>query len=581
MTFRAKPVVKRSHKPSWESRDRRNTLLNIGFAAIIVAALLLLLIAIGVGYYNDNLASVASVGGQQISKAEWRDRAVIEAWRLDEAARRVRTQVVAGRMTQAQADVQQQIIEQQKQQVEAIALERLIDTKLQADLATQDGITVTDPDVDAKLVEEATTPEERHVWLIEVEPTVEAGEIEPSASAVAEARAKAEDALSDLRGGASWDEVAKAVSTDTSTAPQAGDLGWLNADDSQADEAFLTAAFAASVDSPTEVIEGEDGIFRIGRVSEISPESVDDAYQAKLQNDTIDLAKYRAVVRGDVIRERLEDKVVADATKEGPQREVQEIYIAESDPAAPPTAVKVRHILYSPKDDPQGASEGTIAADDPSWEEAKTEAEAALARLQDDPSLFDSVARTESDEQPALGETGSGGKLPGYITEDSGLVQEFLDAVLAPNLRDGQLLGPIKTDFGYHLIQVMYHPTDKARMDALKADADGGDDFAALARDNSEAETAGSGGDLGWVAKGQLADQLEAAIFDAAVGGTSDVVTVADDGTYLFKVLGEETRTPEGRQLEQIRSTAFSDWYQLKKEAVEIKRDEAISTSAE
>ena len=581
MTFRAKPVVKRSSKPSWESRDRRNTLLNIGFVAVIVAALLLLLIAIGVGYYNENLASVASVGGQQITRAEWRDRAVIEAWRLDEAARRVRTQVVAGRMTQAQADVQQQIIEQQRAQIEGIALERLIDTRLQADLATQEGIAVTDADIDAKLVEEATTPEERHVWLIEVEPTLEAGEIEPSAAAVDAARAKAEDALSDLRGGASWDEVAKAVSTDTSTAPQAGDLGWLNADDSQADEAFLTAVFAAAVDSPTEVIEGEDGIFRIGRVSEIAPESVDDAYQAKLQNDLIDLAKYRTVVRGDVIRQRLEDKVVADATKEGPQREVQEIYIAESDPAAPPTSVKVRHILYSPKDDPQGASEGTIAADDPAWEEARTTAEAALARLQDDPSLFDSMARTESDEQPARGVTGTGGKLPGYITEDSGLVQEFLDAVLAPNLRDGQLIGPIKTDFGYHLIQVMYHPTDKDRMDALKAAADGGDDFAALARDNSEAESAGAGGDLGWVAKGQLGDQLEAAIFDAAVGGTSPVVTVADDGTYLFKVLGEETRTPEGRQLEQIRSSAFSDWYQLKKDAVEITRDEAISTSAE
>ena len=78
MTFRAKPVVKRSSKPSWESRDRRNTLLNIGFVAVIVAALLLLLIAVGVGYYNENLASVASVGGQQITRAEWRDRAVIE-----------------------------------------------------------------------------------------------------------------------------------------------------------------------------------------------------------------------------------------------------------------------------------------------------------------------------------------------------------------------------------------------------------------------------------------------------------------------------------------------------------------------
>jgi len=31
MTFRAKPVAKRAQKPSWESRDRRNFYLNLGF----------------------------------------------------------------------------------------------------------------------------------------------------------------------------------------------------------------------------------------------------------------------------------------------------------------------------------------------------------------------------------------------------------------------------------------------------------------------------------------------------------------------------------------------------------------------
>ena len=38
MTFRAKPVVKRSHRPSWESQDRRNFYLNLGFGLVVVAA---------------------------------------------------------------------------------------------------------------------------------------------------------------------------------------------------------------------------------------------------------------------------------------------------------------------------------------------------------------------------------------------------------------------------------------------------------------------------------------------------------------------------------------------------------------
>ena len=66
MTFRAKPVAKRAPKHSWESRDRRNFYLNLGFGLVVVTAILILLIAVFANYYNDNLASVGSVDGQSI-----------------------------------------------------------------------------------------------------------------------------------------------------------------------------------------------------------------------------------------------------------------------------------------------------------------------------------------------------------------------------------------------------------------------------------------------------------------------------------------------------------------------------------
>jgi parvulin-like peptidyl-prolyl isomerase len=577
MTFRAKPVAKRSQRPSWECRDRRYLYLNLGFGVVVVAAVTILLIAVGFTYYNDNLASVATVGDQSISRSQWRDRAVIEQWRLQEAQNRIRTQTVAGRLTQAQAEVQLQIIAQQLEQAGPLALERMIDNLLQADLATQEGVTVTDADVDAQLTKEATTPESRHAWLIEVAPEVDEGAIEPTTAQVAAARAAAEDALRDLQNGTSWDQVAKTVSTDTATAPQAGDLGWLNADDTGVDPQYLEAIFAATVDEPTAIIESEDGIFRIGRVSEIAPESVDEAYQAKLANDGIDLVKYREVVRGDVVRQKLEDSVVADALQPGPQRQVSEIFIEASDPETPPTAVKVRHILYSPKDDPGAASGGDIPETDPSWTEAKADADDAYTRLQADPTLFDAIARAESDETSALGVTGTGGKLPGFITADSGLVEAFSDAVLAPGLTDGQILAPFQTEFGWHIAQIMYHPTEIERLDALKAQADGGASFATLARDNSESETAGRGGDLGWVAPGQLQEALIEAIQATPVGSTSEVVTIPEEGSYLFEVRAEAERAPDPRQEAQIRSSAFSEWYQAKKEAVEITRDPTIS----
>jgi parvulin-like peptidyl-prolyl isomerase len=577
MTFRAKPVVKRAHRPSWETQDRRNLYLNLGFGLIVILAIVILAVAAGLTYYNDHLAPVGSVDGQSISKDEYSDRLKVETWRLDEADRRTSTEVVAGHITQAQATSQQSTIAQQRQQLPTITLERLIDAKLQAKLAGAEGVSVTPQDIDARLAVEATTPELRHAWAIEVAPTTDVGAIGPSDAQKAEARTKADQALKDIQGGKAWEDVAKTVSTDASTAPQAGDLGWLQADDTRADEAFLTALFAAPLNTPTAVVEGSDGIFRIGRSTEIAAKSVDAAYQAKIQNDGVNLDHYRTVVAADVMHQKLQDKITADLTGPGPQRRLSEIYV--KDPASAPgsDAIKVRHILYSPNGDPANASK--VAANDPVWARAQSLATSAYARIKTNPSLFDSIARKESDEETALGASGTGGKLP-YFDSTSSVDPAFKAAILAPGLKPGDILPPVKSTFGWHVIQVMYRPSDLDHLNDLKAQADKGADFAILARDNSEAPTASSGGDLGWIAKGQLSQALTDAIFAAPVGKTSEVTPIVGDGTYLFKVFAEETRTPEGRQLEELTSTAFSTWYDQKKSAVVITRDPTITAAS-
>ena len=47
---------------------------------------------------------------------------------------------------------------------------------------------------------------------------------------------------------------------------------------------------------------------------------------------------------------------------------------------------------------------------------------------------------------------------------------------------------------------------------------------------------------------------------------------MTDDGLYLYKVTEEQDRTPEGRQLDELRQNAFSDWYADKKDDVVIDR---------
>jgi len=569
MTFRAKPVVKRSRSQS-ESQDRRNFLTNLAFGLVVVAALLILVAAAALSWYNEHLVAVGRVDGEAITKDELRDRVVIEDWRLLEQLRRLTTQVGAGQVTQEQAASAQQLINSQRDQIDAIALERIIDNRIQARLADEQGVTVSEAEVDEKLVEEATVPGIRHLWIIEIEPAISDGELEPTSAQIAEARTAANDALDEIRAGKAWEDVARTVSTDTTTREQGGDLGWVKADDRSLDESFLEAAFALEPDTTTDVLEGDDGVFRIGRVTEVADETVDPLYQTKMTNEGIDVAKYREVVRGDVIREKLEDAVVADLVKPGPQRRVAEIYIAPSEATAAGDGVKARHILYSPNDEPRPAS--PLPSDDPAWAAAEAEARAAYELLEEDPTRFDRLARTQSDEQQARGTTGSGGKLGDYIGPDSGFIQEFQDAVLAPGLQDGQILEPVRTEFGWHVIQIMYRPPDLAQMEKLKAKADGGADFAQLARDFSESQTAGSGGDLGWIARGQLDEEMIDAIFAAEIGGTTEIVEIEQDGLSLFKVFEEETRSLEGRQLEELRANAFGDWYQEKKGAAVIQR---------
>jgi parvulin-like peptidyl-prolyl isomerase len=411
-----------------------------------------------------------------------------------------------------------------------------------------------------------------------VAPTTDTGAIGPTDAQKADAKAKAEQALKDIQGGKAWEDVAKTVSTDASTAPQAGDMGWIQADDTQADEAFLKALFAAPVNTPTDVVEGADGIFRIGRSTEIAASAVDGAYQTKIVNDGVPIDHYRTVVEADVLHQKLQDKIVADLVAPGPQRRVSEIYIKEAVP--PPTAdsIKVRHILYSPNGDPSNASK--VAQDDPAWARARSLATEAYAKLKTNPSLFDSIARKESDEEADLGPTGTGGKLP-YFNKTTSVDPAFLAAIMKPGLKPGDILPPVQSAFGWHVIQIMYGPNDIDHLNTLKDQADKGADFAALARDNSDGTTASIGGDLGWIAKGQLSQALTDAIFAAPVGKTSAVTTIGGDGSYLFKVFAEETRTPEGRQLTQLTSNAFSTWYNAKKQAVAITRDATIEATAQ
>lgn len=571
MTFKARPVVKRTHRPSWETDNRRNLMFNIGFGLAVVAALLILAGAAAASWYGDHLASVASVNGSNITKDDLRERIAVDSFRIDHAKSLIRDELSAGRISQTDATTQTNSLDQSLQSVNSTALEELIDAELQRQLAGQQGVTVSDADINAKLTEEATSQEWRHVWVIAVTPEVSANAAAPTDAQKAAAQAKADGALKDLQSGKAWNDVVKAVSTDSSASSD-GDLGWKSATDTSLDPAFHDALFAAPLNTPTAVVAGADGDYRIGRVTEIQAPALDNAYQQTISN-TMSLDAYKKAVRADVTKDKLEAKFVADLTqKPTVQRQVSEIFIAASQ-GGTGDEVKAKHILFSPKHDPNGAKD--IPATDPSWTQAHDEAQAAYEELKKDPSKWDALAAKSDD----AGSAANGGELP-YYTKDS-LVAPFANAIFAPGLTKGEILAPVKSDFGWHVIMfVDRRPDPKTRAtNAQNQASQPGADFAAIAKSVSEGPDASKGGDLGWVAHYQLPLQIENPIFLTPVGTVSSVVQTTD-GFYVFKVVAEQTRLPDPDQVTALQKNAFTNWYNLQKANAKITRSGAVAPAA-
>jgi parvulin-like peptidyl-prolyl isomerase len=575
MTLRARPVARRRGRAGWDSGDRRNSLINAGFFLAIGISVLILIGYAAWSWYDDHFGAAATVNGQVITKDDVRNRARIEGFRLNYVSQRINTLLAKGRITQADAQQQLQFIAQRQDQLASLTVQRLVDNLLMGKLANDDSITVSDEEIDKEITDEMTVGEMRHVWMISVQPDVDPTTGEVGDQQKRDAQTKATQALGRLQQGQSWEDVARTVD-ETGLAPQAGDLGWLQKE-SGYDQKFMDAVFAADVTKPTAVIEGDDGTFRIGRFTESAPPEVDDTFDTQLENASISAADYRVAARGDVIRTKLSDKVVADLQQPGKQRHVLEIYLPDNPGSGVGNepGVKVRWIVFSPNDKTEGAA--SVPADDPAWTKAKADADAAFAALKADPNKFDAMARSGSDEASAKT---TGGKQP-WIYATTTIDAAIKNAVLVDGLTNGQLLAPVKGQIGWYVIQFMRPEGDGdvAFLTDLKAKLTTDALFAQAAKDSSEGKEAKSGGDLGWIMPGQLSDDLDKAILEAEIGKTSDVVTVQSDGNYLLRVLAEETKTPTPEQIKIIKDSGFSYWYTKQKEAATITYPGSSSTT--
>ncbi len=304
--------------------------------------------------------------------------------------------------------------------------------------------------------------------------------------------------------------------------------------------------------------------------------TVNTEYQQSIINGGVPIDIYRQAVRADAIRDALKARIVADdTTKESVQRHVLEIKLEQQvdQQTGQPILqdeVDVRHILYAPGG--KDAVGSPPPSTDPGWADAKAKADATYQVLLKDPARFSDIAKSDSADTASAAD---GGDI-GYQTQTA-LDPQFGAAIFKAGLTKGEILPPVQSVYGWHVIQFIDRRTPaRTRMDAFaEALKKPGADFQALAKANSEAADAKQGGDMGWVARHQLSELLEDAIFAVPVGGVS---TIIPDGTtlYLFKVLEERTRLPDKDQIDTLTASAFQNWYAAQQHTATIEVDPAF-----
>jgi hypothetical protein len=285
----------------------------------------------------------------------------------------------------------------------------------------------------------------------------------------------------------------------------------------------------------------------------------------------MDRGLYERMAEERALKTALSDKITAQLLA-GPVEQREVSYVAVSVPAKDDAQIQVGHILFSPNDDPGTA--GALDPADPAWAAAEKDANDLIARLKAGAS-FETEAKKSDDTT-----SGADGGLLVWAPKGT-YVPEFEAAIWADGVQHNDILGPIKTQFGYHVIQFdARRPSLKDRLDELAtALAVNGVDFteAATTATNTIEELAFAS--PGFVPKYTVNPELGVVVWGLKAGGTSAVVESSN--TYLIvHVDGIEMRELTADQITGITASGFSIWLDLYRSAARVAIDGAVVQEA-
>ena len=573
MTYRSRPAPRRRRRARWQDELRTQRLLVAGFAAAIAIALGLFGMTAWNGYYDSHLRQMAMVEGTTVTREALDLRQAIIGAELQATGLDLNSQLGGAR----DAVVQQQlsVVVDQFNNLTTTAISSMVDGLFQATRAEELGISVSDAEIDAEIATRQSLPARVQVSLISIDalPEDAVAGTEPTEDDFARTEAEADAIRAELDAGGDFAAIATERSHDAGSAQLDGLVGWVEEADVQYGY-LVPLAEGAEVGDLVGPSRTEDGfvILRVDGRTDAGPFT---SLLDLLASARVTEADYRAYVADELqrraFRAYFEHEV---AVSPAPQREIAQILIL-NDQGAPVPKQRIRHLLAQPL---PGAEDQSVATE-AEWAAALARAEAWFAEVQEPNADWFAIAGQSDDP----GSRNNGGDLGWYDPATGQFVPEFEAAVAS--LAVGEISEPVRSQFGYHVIQVTDQRTtalDFAQnlIDELQADPDS---FGAVALANSEdSATRSDEGYAGWVAPYEETAGREAAIFALEeIGDISTTPVVEGNQIWIFKLLNSvEARGVDNTRLSTIRSTGYSRWYDALKAGGQIWIDPQLQLDA-
>jgi peptidyl-prolyl cis-trans isomerase SurA len=306
-------------------------------------------------------------------------------------------------------------------------------------------------------------------------------------------------------------------------------------------------------------------------------------FKGILERDGYDFGAFREDIRQELTLSQLRQREVETHIKVT-DREVDDFLLTQAVQSGKEDQYRLAHILVAV---PEAPSPEQIAT-------ARAKGEKILQELSEGAD-FSQVAVAVSDGQQAL----KGGDLGWRKANEL----PTLFAEVVPQMQPGDVSGLIRSPSGFHIVKLMevrrgerlfitqtharhilISPNEltsdedaKIRLQQIKTRVENGEDFAELARANSEdAGTAVNGGDLGWVSPGDVVPQFQAAMDSLEPGQISDPFRTPF-GWHIVQVLRRRHRD----STEQVRRARAKELIRQRKLEEEVQswlrrlRDEA------